>query len=206
MKLQPLDWDFSSCPPDELPVLYGYEFSRESDSLLAEVNSIRLGSRRFGWPEWPEQPFLSIPARQRQERLTRLLTSDPISDIIEAIAPLPEDASELDLQIAIAVYAREQATQKKDEPRNRGAATARYRDQLRALSIYRLRRHYSARKIISLLQETYRKMTYNDDASASVYKAARRAEQYLDAFVLRAHSQILAKQWFPPFGWHLIKP
>jgi hypothetical protein len=206
LKLQPLDWNFSTCPKEELPILYCYEFSRESISLRDAIEHMRRGKPGFGWPEWPEQPFLSIPARKRQKRLTRLLTPDPLSDIIEAIATQPEDASELDLQIAIAVHVREQATQKKDEPRNRGAATARYRDQLKALSVYRLRRHHSARKIISLLQETYRKMTYNDDASASVYKAAKRAEQHLDAFALRAHSQILAQRWFPPFGWHLIKP
>jgi len=205
LKLQPLDWNFSSCPPDELPILYGYEFSRESDSLLAEVDSIRRGSRPyFGWPEWPEQPFLSIPARQRQERLTRLLTPNPANDIIEAIASLPEDASELDLQIAIAVHVREQATQKKDAPRNRSAAAAKYRDQLRALSIYRLRQHYSAREVLDILREQYRKAAYSD--TASLYKAAKRAEQHLNEFVLRAHSQILSKQWFPPFGWHLLNP
>jgi hypothetical protein len=80
----PLDWDFRSCPPDELPILYNYEFSRESGWIGEQVEFIRCGhstsptywapNPAFGFPEWPAQGYLSIPEVERLKRLYGLLS------------------------------------------------------------------------------------------------------------------------------------
>jgi hypothetical protein len=89
------EWDFSTCPPDELRDCYYYELMRESkvhrDSLLKwrryqkgstfddwlPISSKPSRAGRpplFGWeffsfcPEWPAQPYLSIPQDERQRR------------------------------------------------------------------------------------------------------------------------------------------
>jgi hypothetical protein len=215
LKLHPLDWNFSSCPPTELPILYCYEFSRESVYLREAVDYLRHGRPAgltywssipdFGWPEWPKSPILLIPPAERRRRIAQLLVPNPITDIVCALAEQPPDSSLFSRQLAIARHVREQSTPTaKASPRNRSAVAARYRDQLRALSVYRLRRHYRAREVMGLLREHFRKAAYND--TSSLYKAAKRARQHLAAFVLRAHSQLDKGQWFPPFGPCLIEP
>jgi hypothetical protein len=89
---------FVDCPADELGPCYFYEFSRESKSLreacaanrpdvppnVADGFAYYLNSpwssaqgalisdpaRLFMlWPEWPDKPYLQIPAEERQKRL-----------------------------------------------------------------------------------------------------------------------------------------
>jgi hypothetical protein len=212
MRLAPLDWNFSNCPLPELPILYNYEFSRESGDLREDVDFIRHGQPSeptywsnipdFGWPEWPELPFLTISPAERQRRIALLSSPpDPITDIVQALAELPLDSPPVEQQRAIVKHIREQYTSVKPLPRNRSAS---YRDRLRALSVYRLRQHYSAPDVLKLLQEHYRKAAYNHPGN--IDRAKREFMRHLYAFVLRAQDQARKGQWFPPFGPYLIRP
>lgn len=94
-EIDPLDWDFSSCPPGELTDCYRYEFARESEMLkqsaqawrngiqgcrfddwvsVARKNSRRSRPHFFGWepfnfyPEWPQQPYLAVKVPERARR------------------------------------------------------------------------------------------------------------------------------------------
>jgi hypothetical protein len=97
---------FVDCPADELGPCYFYEYSRESKSLrdacaktrpavppgaangfeyyLASPWSAAQGelmtdpARVFMlWPEWPDQPYLQIPAEERRRRLRWSAKDDP---------------------------------------------------------------------------------------------------------------------------------
>lgn len=314
MKLHPLDWNFSSCPHDELSILYCYEFSRESVSLREAIHYMRHGRPEgptywsnipdFGWSEWPLLPLLFIPAAERRRRIAQLLAPNPVADIVHALAEQPPCSSLWEQQLAIASQPMQNSTgarrtpvekpalpptigklglskhyaadaqalaqvpeeefkAKLDEaqateggikkqklvaeahkmakargekindktaadrarvrerdqkkpvraqsaeaqsapPRNRSASTARYRDQLRTLSVHRLRQHYSAPDVLELLREHYRKSAYNDPSNLD--RAKRRCASYIVAFSLRAQEQIRQGRWFPPFGPYLIKP
>jgi hypothetical protein len=213
LKLHPLDWDFSSCPPDELPILYCYEFSRELSSMLREVGHMRYGEPKessywtpdpnFGWPEWPEFPFLAVPVRERARRLALLMVPDPMADIVQITARPTVPRTVLELQIALVKHIREQTTPKPAQ-RNRGSDIARYRDQLRALSVYRLMEHFSARDVVDFLREHYRRPLYT--RPNGLYKVCHRASQHLQRFEGKARAQIREGQWFPPFGRYLVSP
>jgi hypothetical protein len=213
LKLQPLDWMFSDCPPDELPILYCYEFSRESISLRETVDYMRHGQpeestywtpdQNFGWREWPLYPFLSIPQPERTRRIAQPFAPNPVADIVQATAKPPFGGSIIEQQLAIAKHVREQCTAvHKTPPKGRRANAL--DDQLRALSIHRLRQHHSARKVIDLLQEHFLKVAYKDPSNLDRAKA--KLPKHLAAFVLRAQGQIQNGRWFPPFGPYVIKP
>jgi hypothetical protein len=211
LSLQPLDWNFSSCPPDDLPVLYCYEFSRESISLRETVDYMRHGESHgywspipdFGWTEWPAEPFLSIPPAERARRIVQLFTPNPVTDVVHALVKQPLNNSIFEQQIAIAKHVREQCTDGPEAPPKGRRANA-LDDQLRALSITRLRQHHSAREVIDLLQEHFLKVAYKDPSNLDRAKA--KLPRHLTAFVLRAQGQIQEGRWFPPFGPYLIKP
>jgi hypothetical protein len=213
LKLQPLDWNFSTCPAGELPILYCYEFSRESSSLREIVDYMRYARPEgptywllipaFGWREWPLYPFLSIPEPERRRRIEQLLTPNPVSDIVHALAEQPPGSSLWEQQLAIAKSIRAQSTPVSKAPRKGRRANALH-DQLRMLSVYRLRQHHSAGEVIDILREHFRKATYNDPSNLD--RAKRELPKHLTAFVLRAQGQIQKGCWFPPFGPYLIKP
>jgi hypothetical protein len=88
-----LNWDFSSCPPDELDECHAYEFARNVAPIRKDVARLRKGKRRtfdhvfatlekvvfaptsprryalfWFYPEFPEKPYLSISAKERNRR------------------------------------------------------------------------------------------------------------------------------------------
>jgi len=90
-----LEWDFASCPPDEVFECRLYEFARETGAIRKDVEALRKGltptfeklvkalcepisrSARINaifwyYPEFPTKPFLSIPVNERQRRLRTL--------------------------------------------------------------------------------------------------------------------------------------
>src|SRR5882757_5155489 len=90
-----LEWDFASCPADEVFECRAYEFARETAVIRKDVESLRRGiapifeelvkslRERIGrtkrlmavfWycPEFPNKPYLSIPVNKRQRRLRTL--------------------------------------------------------------------------------------------------------------------------------------
>ncbi len=97
---------FVDCPADELAPCYFYEYSRESKSLREMCANDRPGipagvsngfdyylstpwstaheelmtdpARTFMlWPEWPDKPYLQIPAEERRRRLRWSAKDDP---------------------------------------------------------------------------------------------------------------------------------
>jgi hypothetical protein len=211
MKLAPLDWNFSSCPPAELPILYNYEFSRESGDLRDDIDFMRRGRPSgstywspvpdFGWPEWPLLPYLTIPPAERQRRIAMLFAPNSVGDIVQALSEQPLNSALWEDQLAIAKHVREGCTTAKALPRNRSAS---YRDCLRTLSVYRLRQYHSARETKDLLGEHFRKAAYNHPGN--IDRAKREFMRHLYAFVLRAQDQAGKGYWFPPFGPHLVRP
>jgi hypothetical protein len=189
----PFDWDFRSCPPEELPILYNYEFSRESAWVRRQVEFIRYGhvmpptywspNPAFGWREWPTQNYLSIPEVERLRRLYGLLSGH--EQFVALLRP----------PTILAPATRE----------GRASFAARYSDQLRALSIARLRTDWTAVETFALLREIYAKRVPYSDVTA-MERAQRKAHRFLVSFVLRAEERIKEGLWFPPFGGYVIRP
>jgi hypothetical protein len=190
----PEDWSLIEYLQRELPALYCYEFSRESQALRDSVEFVRHGKiteltywqpcPEFGWAEWPAQSYLSIPQAERLERLNALtLRNEKILELF----PKP----------IVKTPAR---------PRHTGRASdeARYHDQLRSLSVARLRVNFSAAEALELLSRTNGRALYSD--TTALERAKRKAHRFLIGFILRAETQIAHGLWFPPFGNHIVKP
>jgi len=188
----PSDWDFRSCPPDELPILYNYEFSRESAWIREQVEFIRHAqnsaptywspSPSFGWPEWPLQSYLSIPELERLRRLYGLTSAQ------ERFAEL------LNPPKILAAPTRT----------GRASYRAGYADQLRALSVARLRVGRTAAETRALLAQLYDPSPYAEETALE--RAQRKAYRVLVRFVLLAKAQLAHGRWFPPFGAYVIRP
>jgi hypothetical protein len=111
-ELQPLDWNFSTCPREEIPYLFSYEFARECSGVRENVKFIRYGiiepptywspNPKFGWAEWPRHPYLWVPTLERQKRIRELMLPNPIADVIRVMAEQPIDASVWEQYLAIA--------------------------------------------------------------------------------------------------------
>lgn len=92
--VDPLDWDFRSCPDDELDECHAYEYARHVGPILQDVARLRKGKGRsfdqlfaslrkivfatdsvrrmasfWFYPEFPNAPYLSIPAKERDRRV-----------------------------------------------------------------------------------------------------------------------------------------
>lgn len=227
----PLNWNFAS-PEREIDELFCYEFSRESQEIRDRVDFIRHGqidaptywtpNPAFGWPEWPAKPYLSIPQAERERRIKILLALN--DDHILALRARPPSGDYKSSGKTISVYLSDDATL--DEQidaaaaliriENRGAKPARKRqtghgatkagihDQLRALSVLRLRRYYTAPETLLLLEKTSGRQVYADETAME--RAKRRARRHLCGFHLRALDRIRHGLWFPPFGKHLLLP
>src|SRR5438105_12791355 len=89
------EWDFSSCPDDEVFECRAYEFARETAAIVEDVRSLRkrvtpvfedlvkalrkritrtarLMALFWYCPEFPDKPYLTIPIAERQRRLRTL--------------------------------------------------------------------------------------------------------------------------------------
>src|SRR6266436_5502876 len=87
------DWDFSSCPDEQLEACFEYELARHSREKKQEVEHWRRMFPRATtfdhywklvlsgnvpmtimeiFPEFPDTPFLQIPADERRRRLARV--------------------------------------------------------------------------------------------------------------------------------------
>jgi hypothetical protein len=89
-----LNWDFSSCPADELDECHAYEFARNVAPIHQDVARLREGKQRtfdhlfaelrkvvfagtssrrnalfWFYPEFPEKPYLSISGKERSRRI-----------------------------------------------------------------------------------------------------------------------------------------
>ena len=109
------EWDFSSCPKDDLFECWAYEFARETAVICKDVKALRKGvapifddlvkalrariSRTprlmaVFWycPEFPKKPYLSIPVYERQRRLQTLW---PVGSAALVVKPkiVPPDAA-----------------------------------------------------------------------------------------------------------------
>jgi hypothetical protein len=107
-----LYWDFSSCPREELDECHAYEFARNVKSIHQDVAHLRKGKqqsfdRLFGalrkvvfaplsgrryalfwfYPEFPKQPYLSIPAKERCRRMKIAWPSDPRAAHAAGLSP-----------------------------------------------------------------------------------------------------------------------
>jgi hypothetical protein len=89
-------------------------------------------------------------------------------------------------------------------PRNRGALPAKYRDQLRMLTIYRLRQYYSDPEMLELLRDRYQKISHTN--AKNLDRTCKTFRRHLWAFCLVAEHALTQGRWFPPFGPHLIEP
>jgi hypothetical protein len=114
-KVPRLDWDFSKCDKIELRDCHFYEFSREREfvrNLVAKwreeqkvtcfddwkpVFSNLSRVNRPKWhpydlynycPEWPTQPYLSIPTEERRRRRELIVRPVPLSDVSTALTPV----------------------------------------------------------------------------------------------------------------------
>jgi hypothetical protein len=83
------DWDFSGCPPDELPFCFRYEYYRESDKVKEVVQRFRecramipvgILSLMSDWlahipahfPDFPKCPWLDLPKKERTAYVNRI--------------------------------------------------------------------------------------------------------------------------------------
>jgi len=89
----PLYWDFSSCPAGEVDECRAYEFARHVRAIREDVARLRKGMEQsfdklfahlrktifasgshrqtalfWFYPEFPKQPYLSVPAEERNRR------------------------------------------------------------------------------------------------------------------------------------------
>jgi hypothetical protein len=218
VKLHPLAWNFSTCPPREIPFLFCYEFSRELEWIRDLVDFIRQGQLEqpsywspipeFGWKEWPTRPYLWVPQAERQKRLGRLFTAGEQESVIVEL-PLNASSGDYIKELENRVRRSEQLLQsnpfkRRSLRRGRSSAEAKYHDQLRMLSIYRLRKYHRPKDVVELLKREYRKIAYTSPKHLS--ETLRTFDRHLCTFHLRAQANINAGRWFPPFGRHFIEP
>jgi hypothetical protein len=92
--VDPLNWDFSSCPDTELDECHAYEFARHVEPILQDVARLRKGKKQsfdhlfaslrkivfapgsvrrmalfWFYPEFPKAPYLSIAPKERDRRI-----------------------------------------------------------------------------------------------------------------------------------------
>jgi hypothetical protein len=175
-----------------MPLEHNYEYSREAAELRELVAFMRQGSIPGptywesipdGWPEWAERSYRSIPQAERLRRLEALAESDERFRDLLRPPQLP------------------------GPPYRTGRASdaARYRDQLRALMVARLRVQGTAVETLELLWQAYGPGVPYRDVTA-LERARRKAHRFLVSFLFRARAQLEHGCWFPPFGGYLVRP
>jgi len=221
--LHPFDWNFSSCPKDEIPYLYFYEYAREFPRIIEAVETIRRSHRKpkfdwHDWPKWPQRPYLLLPQHKRKHRLKALKAlPDDLIFTIRIVPLLGKDQRlgwlSLDFQVtervnpneliaAMASYVQLYWTNREQlmRPRSTGraAAQAHFWTRLRALSVYRLRRHYTAAEALGLHQKAWRPVEFN--SGSAMNRARHKTKVYLDVFSEMASLRMKSGRWFPPFA------
>ena len=85
------EWDFSTCPKDQLEACFFYEFARECPEAVRAARALREHLKEIGadtgtdhrfavtvvdifkdCPEFPHTPFLSIPTAERYRRIKKV--------------------------------------------------------------------------------------------------------------------------------------
>jgi hypothetical protein len=231
-KFVPQDADFSDHIPQERPVLFHFEFSRECPAIWVTVELIRRNGPKhpehylpgtdfaqFGWPEWPREPYTSIPQKERIRRLVRSLrapsdrdkarkldptwsylpSSDPVIPVRIPSELTPTEAG----QLFEALYRVTYGQSRPERAKGRRAMKAIYEPWLAALSAKRLRdQGMTATQAIDFLKRT---KAWRPFSSKAVFnRAARNAEDYIARFCEQARQRAFADIWFPPFGPHLL--
>jgi hypothetical protein len=120
LRLSRFEWDFSTCPKWELVECWRYEFKRESpivrqivvdwrnvcdlpsfDAFLNLAQAMLMPPERGHLyalcPEWPNLPYLSIPASERKRRFNQLF-SDETNSLAAELEPKPAPPGALSLQ------------------------------------------------------------------------------------------------------------
>ena len=218
--------------------LHDYEYSRESAWIREQVDFIRYGrieaptywspNPAFGWPEWPNKSYLSIPANERQKRLPKLLATNDegkarVRDDLLALSVRPPIQGEptrgkiipvwLDpeltpeeLERAIMARVRIEPGGKPREParsaEGRAAAVLRRKDRMRSLCAARARQLYSPGIALEKFNGSHREKLFSD--ARAMRHSADRAHRHLVEFELRARRQLNFGLWMPPFGGTLV--
>ena len=227
----PQDADFSDHIPQERPVLFHYELSRQCPALWITVELIRqrgpkhpehylpgMDFSQFGWPEWPREPYTSIPKKERIRRLVSFLrpvddkakarkldptwsylpSSDPVIPVRIPSELTPTEAGQLFEALSRMTYGQSRP----ERAKGRRAMKAIYEPWLDALSAKRLRDSgMSAAQAIDFLKAT-KNCPFSSNAAFN--RAARKAESYIVRFCEQARQRAFADIWFPPFGPHLL--
>jgi hypothetical protein len=93
------EWDFSTCPEEQLEACYFYEFARECPHAISAARAAHLSPKEIvaacgpehafslagsvvdlfkDCPEFPHTPFLSIPKSVRERRIANLCKPAPL--------------------------------------------------------------------------------------------------------------------------------
>jgi hypothetical protein len=212
--------------------LHDYEYSRESGWIREQVDFIRHGqipaptywspNPSFGWSEWPEESYLSIPDDERKKRLQRVAATNydelralsvrpPITGTPPSGKMIPvyldDELSVQEQQEAVLARLRIEnrgATHAKPPRRAQGraSAVARRFDRVRALSAARLLQLYSATEAVEMMNEAHRQKVFG--GPSALRRSANRAYRYLLEFIYLAKRQITRGLWPPPFGNTLV--
>jgi hypothetical protein len=228
----PQEADFSDHIQQERPVLFHYEFSRECPALWVTVELIRKNGPKcpehylpgtdfsqFGWPEWPREPYTSIPQKERIRRLVRFLRPpddkakarklDPTWSYLPSSDPIIPVRIRSDLtpteqgQSFEALWRMTYGQSRLERAKGRRAMKAIYEPWLAALSAKRLRdQGMTAAQAIDFLKGIKAGCPFSSKAVFN--RAARNAEDYIARFYEQARGRAFADIWFPPFGPHLL--
>jgi hypothetical protein len=228
----PQEADFSDHIPQEQPVLFHYEFARECPAIWVTVELIRRNGPKhpeyylpgtdfsqFGWPEWPREPYCTIPQKERIRRLVRFLrppndrakarkldptwsylpSSDPVVEVRIPSELTPTEAG----QLFEALWRETYGQSRPERAKGRRAMKAIYEPWLDALSAKRLRdQGMTATQAIAFLKTTKNGCPFS--SAALFNRAARKAGDYIARFCEQARGRVFADTWFPPFGPHLL--
>ena len=228
----PQDADFSDHIPQERPVLFHYEFSRQCPAIWVTVELIRRNGPKhpehylpgtdfaqFGWPEWPRQAYTSIPQKERIRRLVSFLRPpddkakarklDPTWSYLpssDPVIPVRIPSELTPTEVGQLFEARWRVTHGQSRPeraKGRRAMKAVYAPWLDALSAKRLRdQGKTAAEAIKFLKGTKAGCPFSSEAVFN--RAARKAAGYVSRFCEQARTRAFADIWFLPFGPHLL--
>jgi hypothetical protein len=214
-----------SCPEAEHGLCYCYEYSRWSPTLRKIFLTLRRkGQLDLEWP-WPKMPYLDIPQKEREMRLGWLLSPTRriyLSNLLEPdwsrihlsepetfsgrrryLIELPEDATREELLEAFEAKLDSCLGKKERQATGRAAQKARWRDGLRALGVYRMRKKYFARQIFEkLIEANPDNPPYSDDMA--IEHAKNKAQKNIEWFTVEAMKMALEGRWVFPFGRSLV--
>ena len=228
----PQDADFSDHIPQERPVLFHYELSRQCPALWITVELIRKNGPKypehylpgtdfaqFGWPEWPREPYTSIPQKERIRRLVRFLRAPddkakarkldpswsylPSSDPVVSVR-IPSELTPTEAGQSFAAFCRVYGVDRPARAQGGRAMRAKYLPWLDALAANRLRdQGLSATEAMAFLKQTKAGCPFSSQAAFN--RAARKAKDHVACFCTKAREWAFADIWFPPFGPHLLE-